>query len=390
MILYLYNSSMRSNYIQVIDGIFSQFDGPKFSVKFWDGSELTYGKGAKKNFTLVFENEGTVKRLLAQGSIGFGEAYMDGNLKIEGDLEAYLSMRHRFKHIRRSYGLVKATLESKISVPRNRKDQISYHYDLGNDFFKMFLDHETMSYSAGRYETGAESLATAQQKKLELVCQWLDLPKGAKVLDLGSGWGGFAQYAAQKHRWNVTGYTLSKAQLEYCRSLVKEHGIDRYVSFKYKDMIDKLPVAQYDAIVMIESIEHVSKDKLNDHFKQLYKSLRPGGSVYLQASGQYKSHPADRWTLKYVFPGGYLPPLYELMEAAGEAGFVVEQFRDDTSDYLHTLPTWIKNLEKHQLQIEKKFDQSFYKLWELWTHGAKVGFEVNYINLFRVHFKKPK
>lgn len=378
------------NYARIIDGIFSQFSDSKFSVKLWDGSEFTYGKGNKKDFTLVFNNAATLKRLLAQGSIGFGESYMDGSLRIEGDLEAYLRLRHQVKHIKRSFGLVKAGLVSKMSIPRDRKGQIAYHYDLGNDFFQMFLDHETMSYSAGRYETGSESLSIAQYKKLELVCQWLDLSKGAKVLDLGSGWGGFAKHAAQKYKWEITGYTLSRAQLKHCQSLIKEHGLNQYVSFKYKDMIDELPAAQYDAIVMIESIEHVSKDKLKGHFKQLYNGLKPGGSVYLQASGQYKSHPADRWTLKYVFPGGYLPPLYELIEAAGEAGFVVEQFRDDTSDYLRTLPVWIKNLERHRSQIVEKFDESFYRLWELWTHGAKVGFEVNYINLFRVHFKKPK
>lgn len=385
-----YNTFIYMNYARIIDEIFSQFNGPKFSIKLWDGSEFTYGKGTKKNFTLVFKDATTLKRLLAQGSIGFGESYMDGGLNIEGDLEAYLRLRHQVKHIKRSFGLLKAALVSKMSMPRDRKDQISYHYDLGNDFFQMFLDHETMSYSAGRYETGSESLSTAQQKKLELVCKWLNLPRGAEVLDLGSGWGGFAKYAAQKYKWNVTGYTLSKAQLKYCQSMKKERGLDRYVSFKYKDMIDELPAEKYDAIVMIESIEHVSKDKLSDHFKQLYKGLKSGGSVYIQASGQYKSHPADRWTLKYVFPGGYLPPLHELLEAAGEAGFVVEQFRDDTADYLLTLPTWIKNLENNRSQIEEKFDESFYRLWELWTHGANVGFEVNYINLFRIHFKKPK
>lgn len=378
------------NYIKVINEIFSQFKGPKFSVRLWDGSEFIYGKGKKHNFTLVFKDEKTIKRLLAQGSIGFGESYMDGSLRIEGDIESYLRLRHQVKHLRRSITLTKAALVSKISAPGSRKDQIAYHYDLGNDFFQMFLDPGTMSYSAGRYDTGLESLSMAQQKKLELICKWLNLPKGAKVLDLGSGWGGFAKYAAQKHLWNITGYTLSEAQLEYCRNLSKEHGLSQYVSFSFKDMIGELPSEKYDAIVMIESIEHVSKEKLHDHFMHLYKGLKPGGSIYIQASGQYKSHPVDSWILKYVFPGGYLPPLYELIEAAGEAGFVMEQYRDDTSDYLHTLSSWIKSLEKHQPELEKKFDESFYRLWELWTHGAKVGFEVNYINLFRIHFRKPK
>ncbi len=381
---------MIANYVKVIDEIFSQFNEPRFSVRLWDGTELTYGKGRNISFTLVFKNKNTIKRLLAEGSIGFGEAYMDGDLIIEGDLDAYLRLRHQHQHIRRSFGLVRAAMVSRMTMPRNRKDQIAYHYDMGNDFFQMFLDSETMSYSAGRYENGSENLNEAQQKKLELVCKWLDLPMRAKVLDLGCGWGGFAKYAAQKYRWNITGFTLSRAQLRYCQSLIKKHSLSHYVSFKYRDMISELPATQYDAIVMIESIEHVSKDNLNNFFKQIYDALKPGGTVYIQASGQYKSHPADRWTLKYVFPGGYLPTLYELMKCAGEAGFVVEHFRDDTSDYLRTLPVWIKEMEKHRPDIEEKFGGSFYNLWKLWTHGAKVGFEVNYINLFRIHLKKPK
>lgn len=377
------------DYVRVIDEIFSQFGGTRFSVRLWDGTERTYGKGSKKQFTLVFKRQDTVKRLLAEGSIGFGESYMNGSLTIEGDIEAYLRLRHELKHFRRTLGMTKAGLIAKLKMPKERQDQIAHHYDLGNDFFSMFLDAETMSYSAGRYITGKESLAEAQLNKLELVCSWLDLPKKAKVLDLGSGWGGFAKFAAQNHGWDITGYTLSKAQLNYCRQLIKQHKLEKHAAFRYRDMTEPVPNAAYDAIVMLESIEHVSKDMLARQFRNIYTGLKPGGSVYIQVSGQYKRHAVDRWTLKHVFPGGYLPPIYEIMEAAGEAGFVVKEFRDDTLDYLRTLPVWIEQLERNKEEVEKKFDESFFRLWQLWTHGAKVGFEVNYINLFRIQFKKP-
>ncbi len=376
------------NYARVIDEIFSQFDGPKFSVKLWNGHKYDYGKGASYAFTLVFSDENTVKQLLSQGALGFGEAYMEGRLRVEGDLEAYIRLRHQFKHVRRSYNLLKAKLLSDMSVPRNRKDQIAYHYDLGNDFFQMILDQKTMSYSAGRYRTGSESLSTAQQKKIELICGWLDLPAGAKVLDLGFGWGGFAKHAAQKQHWDTEGYTLSKAQLEYCRNLAKRHKLERQLSFKYKDMLGDLPGAQFDAIVMVESIEHVGKARLADYFKKLHGAVKPGGSLYIQSTGHYKPRSTDKWIQKYVFPGYYLPSIGELIGAAGEAGFRVEQFRDDTPDYLYTLTEWIVNLESHRPEIERLFGEPFYRLWELWMHGAKVAFEVNYMNLFRVHFRK--
>jgi cyclopropane-fatty-acyl-phospholipid synthase len=378
------------NYLHVIDEIFSQFTGPRFSVKLWDGQERFYGTGPSSTFTLVIDDEATVQRLLAEGALGFGESYMEGKLRVEGDLEAYLGLRHQFKHVRRSLRLVMATLLAMWSTPSNRKDQIAYHYDLGNDFFQMLLDNKTMSYSAGRYEAGSESLESAQQKKIELVCRWLDLPAGASVLDLGFGWGGFATHAAKNLHWNITGYTLSKAQLEYCQKLIEKNHLEKSISLEYRDMLEDLPTTQFDAIVMLESIEHVGQQRLVPFISQLKEVLKPGGSLYIQATGRYKPHPVDKWTLKYVFPGGYLPAKGELLAAATQAGLVVEEFQDDTPDYIRTMTEWIKNLESHRADIEAKFDKSFYRLWELWMHGAKVAFEVNSMSLFRIRLRRPK
>ncbi len=378
------------NYFRMIQEIFSQFTGPKFSIKLWDGTEHFYGTGDSTTFTLVFEDEKTVQRLLAQGALGFGEAYMEGKLRVEGDLEAYLRLRHQFKHVRRSPRLIFATLLSNWSVPRNRKDQIAYHYDLGNDFFQMILDHKTMSYSAGRYETGSESLADAQQKKIALLGQWLNLPSGASILDLGFGWGGFAQYAAKEMHWHITGYTLSNAQLEYCRELIKKDHLEKEVSLEYRDMVEDLPSTQFDGIIMLESIEHIGQQKLSMFFGRLHKVLKPGGPLVLQLTGRYKPRPVDKWTLKYVFPGGYLPAKEELLSVATQAGFSVEEFRDDTPDYIRTMTEWIKNLESHRSDIEQKFDPAFYRLWELWMHGAKIAFEINSMSLFRIRLKRTE
>src|SRR3989344_3981921 len=378
------------NYVRVLEEIFSQFEGPGFSVKLWDGKERHYGAGATSVFTLLIDDAMSAQRLLGQGSLGFGESYMEGRLRIEGDLEAYLRLRHQFKRVRRSIRLALATFLARRNTARDRKKNIAYHYNLGNDFFRMILDDETMSYSAGRYESGSESLAQAQRKKLELVCHRLQLPSGASVLDLGSGWGGFAEYAAVNFNWHVTGYTLSDAQLSYCRHLISARGLQKRVTFEDRDMVNDVPATEFDGIVMIESIEHVGKERLIPFFANLKKITKPGGSLYIQLTGRYEPHPVDRWTLKYVFPGGYLPAKGELLEAANKAGFLVEEFRDDTPDYLHTMAEWIKNLESRRADIERTFDPSFYRLWELWMHGAKVAFEINSMSLFRIHLRREK
>jgi cyclopropane-fatty-acyl-phospholipid synthase len=384
------------NYPRIIDTIFDRFTGPRFSVKLWDGKEYFYGTGSGSAFTLIIHDKATARRLLTQGDFGFAEAYVEGRVTVRGNLEACLRLQHELNYTPRflsRLGQKIALATARIATmarPRNRKKNITYHYDLSNDFFRILLDTETMSYSAGRYTAGSEDLASAQKEKLDLICRWLDLPAGASVLDLGFGWGAFAVYAAKKMDWHITGYTLSDAQFEYCGQLIKSIRMENVITLEHRDMVKGLPANQFDAIVMLESIEHVGRPRLFHFFRQLKNALKPGGSVYIQATSRYSPNPPDRFMSKYVFPGGYLPAKEEYYAAARQAGLVVEKFQDDTSDYVLTMAQWIKNLESNRAEIEQKLGESIYRLWELWMHGIKVAFEARAIGLFRVHMRLPK
>ena len=379
------------DYSKVVNEIFSQIGGVRFNIRIWDSRLLEYGNRKDKPlFTLVFENENSAKRLLSEGALGFGESYMEGSLRIEGSIDEYLRLRHQFKNIKPSARMVVATLLAKRGSLKGTKEQIAYHYDLGNEFFDKFLDQQTTSYSCALYKTPNQKLEEAQLEKIKFICSLFDLPPNSTILDLGSGWGGFANYAAQNHKWNVEGYTLSKKQLKYSKDLISKNGQSKRMNFKYKDMLTELPNKQYDAVVMIESIEHVGKDRLVSYFDDLYKLVKPGGSLYIQATGQYRSRSVDKFITKYVFPGGYLPSYKELVELPINAGFRNVEIHDNTDDYIRTMKTWISNIEANKEFIEDKYGESFYRLWELWTHGAKISFEVGYMSLFRLHFKKPK
>jgi len=379
------------DYGKVVNEIFSQIEGVRFDIKLWDSRIFKYGNVKQKTvFTLVFEDANTAKRLLSEGALGFGEAYMEGKLRIEGNIDEYLRLRHQFKNIKPSARMVVATLLAKRSSLKSTEEQIAYHYDLGNEFFDKFLDNQTTSYSCALYKKPNQKLGRAQLEKIKFICNLLDLPPNSTILDLGSGWGGFASYAAQNHKWNIDGYTLSKKQLKYSKDLVSKNRQSKRVNFKYKDMLTELPNKQYDAVVMIESIEHVGKDRLASYFDDLYKLVKPGGSLYIQATGQYRSRSVDKFITKYVFPGGYLPSYKELVELPINAGFRNVEIHDNTDDYIRTMKTWISSIESNRQFIEDKYDESFYRLWELWTHGAKISFEVGYMSLFRLHFKKPK
>ena len=376
------------NYIRVIDKIFNQFNGPKFSIRFWNGEEHYYGKGESVVFSMIISDVMTARRLLTQGSIGFGEAYMEERIKIEGDIESYLRLRHQFKKKKFSPYLAIAVFLASRNIPHTREKQIAQHYDLGNSFFSMILDKETMSYSAGLYKDRLESLPTAQKNKIDFICQWLDLPSGSNVLDLGSGWGGFAKYAAGNFNWKIKGYTLSNAQLDYCQKIINENHLADLLSFEYKDIIKSFPELKFDGVVMIESIEHVGQKNIPQFFNKINKILKPESSFIIQSTIRKKLHSVDRWTLKYIFPGGYLPSKEELLYYAKEAGFTVEEVIDDNQDYIYTVTEWIKNMETNREKIENMFDKRFYRMWNLWLHGTKVSFEMESVGLIRLHFKK--
>lgn len=378
------------NYIRAIDEVFAGFKGPKFEARFWNGEVHSYGSGELSRFTLVIKDAATVKRLLTQGSIGFGEAYMDGRIAIEGDIDAYLGLRHEMKKRTFSWYLFLVALWARWDGLHKREDQIAYHYDTGNSFFEMFLDKETMSYSCGKYLSEEESLEKAQEHKLELVCKWLTLPADSRVLDLGSGWGGFARYAASRLRWHVKGYTLSKAQIEYCRNMAENARLGELVSFEYFDILKDFPKEQFDGIVMIESVEHLGQKNITPFFRKIKNVLKPGASFVVQSTVRETMRSVDRWTLKYVFPGGYLPSKQELVDSAIQAGFSIEESILDTEDYIRVVKEWIKNLEIHHDEIRNKYGERFYRLWDLWLHGTKVSFEKGAIGLLRLHLTAPR
>jgi cyclopropane-fatty-acyl-phospholipid synthase len=376
------------NYIKVLDDIFKPFEGSRFGVRFWNNKTKYYGSGEDTAFILSITKPSVIKRLLAEGALGFGESYMNGTLDIEGDIESYLKLRHQFKHVKPSPRLILAKFWAELTKPKNRNGQIAYHYDLGTDFFSLFLDKKTMSYSAAHFESEKDTLGQAQENKLKLICDWMDLPKDSQVLDLGSGWGGFAVHSAKKHGWHVSGNTLSQKQLDYCTELIKEDKLGDLIKIKYEDFTKIEGSIKYDGAVMIEALEHVGKEKLGSFLKDIRGRLNDDAPFYLQFTGRYKPKLVDPWTLKYVFPGGHLPAKQEFLDAVEESGFALEKFEDHTDDYKKTMSTWIDSIEAHQSDIEKMFDEKFFRLWKLWTHGARVSFEIGDMSLFRVLLRK--
>lgn len=331
---------------------------------------------------------------MRRGAIGFAESYMAGELEssdITAVLRFYLRNREAlnraarpvfFKSIGdRLFHLLRAN--TRAGARRN----IRAHYDLGNDFYGLWLD-STMSYSSAFYGTGAVSLEDAQIAKYELVLGALDLTRSSRILEIGCGWGGFAEVAADKGH-QVTGLTISQEQLDYARRRLGERAEIRFQD--YRDTPE-----QFDAIASIEMIEAVGEANWPTYFKVLHDRLKPGGSAAVQAI-TIDRHLYDGYRRKadfiqrYIFPGGMLPTKCILAEQARRAGLAFQAVECFGRDYARTLALWRERFEAAWPAVAQLgFDERFRRRWHYYLSYCEAGFTEGSIDVGVYRFHRPQ
>jgi len=310
----------------------------------------------------VYDPE-TYRRILSRGSLGFGEAYMDGMWDAERlDQLVYRLLNADIEE--KMHGLTRLRFVSNVLRHRlcnlqsiSRAFQVGErHYDIGNDVFEAMLD-SGMNYSCA-YWPGAMDLEQAQRNKLDLVCRKLDLRKGERLLDIGCGWGGLARYAAQEYGVEVTGVTISREQLklaqERCRDLpVSLHLLD------YRNLRGR-----FDKIVSVGMFEHVGPKNYPIYLDTVSRLLEDHGLFLLHTIGYYRtSANSDPWMDRYIFPNGHLPSARELT-AVLEKRFLIEDWHNFGLDYDRTLMAWWDNFNAAWPQLKLRYDQRFYRMWK--------------------------
>lgn len=364
-----------------------------------DGRKLSFiGKQAGATGTLVIHNDRIAKRLLTGGKLGFCEAYLDGDWSspdITRLFEVVLRnetvlMRalHGKTWFRRLMGLVHAFRSNTKSGSRKN---IYAHYDIGNDFYASWLD-PSMTYSSALYETGLEDLETAQCAKYDALIRTLDLQPHHHVLEIGCGWGGFAERAARIIGCKVTAITISKAQFDYATDRIKRAGLEHLVTIHLKDYRDL--TGQFDRIASIEMFEAVGEAWWPTYFATIHRSLKPGGRAALQIitinEQDFETYreTAD-YIQAYIFPGGMLPSpsvLRAHVEAAGlSQGHVLSFGRD----YARTLAAWNTRFQAAYPQLATRFDMRFKRLWEQYLCYCEAGFNVGTIDVIQIAVDRP-
>ncbi len=357
-----------------------------FAFEFWDGDRISFGKAPC--VTLHFKTKECVKKIIRSGYMGFGESYMERALEIVGDMQRLFRLGFSINFDESTLSLLEKLRYFIISlinrdtlrrVPKN----ISHHYDLGNEFYSFFLD-KTLTYSCAYFNKEDDSLEQAQLNKYEHISRKLLLKPGDSLLDIGCGWGGMLIYAAQKYGINGVGITLSKNQYEDADRKIKELGLDSQIKVIYKDYRELS--GRYDKVVSIGMFEHVGKKFIPIFIKKISDLLKKEGLGLLHTIGKDTPSPGDPWTFKYIFPGGYLPCLAEIVQEMGKTGFSILDVENLRWHYAKTLEYWVENYELNVKKVREMFDEAFVRQWRLFLNGSIAGFSYGDSRLFQVLF----
>jgi len=378
---------MKSIVHSLLTQIYQNHPEISFEVQFWDGDKQRFGEGEPETI-LRFNSKQALKQVFSGGYLGFGEAYMDGGLDIEGDLRQLLrfgfdpafenlKVSFPFKlRIAWNYILTQDTLRR---TPKN----IQHHYDLGNAFYRLWLD-ESMTYSCAYFRHENDALELAQQHKYEHICRKLRLKEGETLIDVGCGWGGMMFYAAKHYGVRATGCTLSKEQYSFVQDKIKSEGLEGRVTVLYQDY--RKVAGTYDKFVSIGMFEHVGKKYIPTFFDQVKRLLKPKGIGLLHTIGKDGFSYPDPWTTKYIFPGGYIPIIDETLHQMGKRKLHFVDVENLRLHYSLTLDEWARRYEQHLEEVRNMFDERFVRMWRLFLNGSSVGFRYGNTRLFQITF----
>jgi len=365
-----------------------------------NGSSRTFGNGHGPRVTLHVNDRRFYRSAAMGGSVGAAEAYMEGWWDTD-DLPALIRVLVRNRDVMESMEKGAARLAQPVRnllhwLARNTREgsrkNIAAHYDLGNDFFRLFLD-ETLTYSCAIFEDEGQSLKEASEAKYDRICRKLELSPETHVVEIGTGWGGFALHAAGRYGARVTTTTISKEQHKLATERVRAAGLEDRVEILLRDYRDL--EGTYDRLVSIEMIEAVGHEYYEEYFNKCAALLKPDGMGTIQAitirDNEYeRARKEVDFIKRYIFPGCNIPSVARLLEAAGTTDLTLFHLDDITPHYARTLKLWREAFLDNADRIRAMgFDESFLRMWEFYFAYCEGGFQERAIGDVQLTFTKP-
>ena len=361
--------------------------------------EQRYGGGGGRSVSIRFIDEAAERELVADPPLKLGELYMDGRLVIDdGDIYEFLALIKdntlseglTFGMIWRGIARVLVSqFRNRVPINHNRRN-VAHHYDLDEKLFSLFLD-EDWQYSCAYFNPPGISLDEAQiAKKRHIVAKLLAEP-GQKALEIGSGWGGMAMYLSESSGVDVTGITLSTAQLKISNQRAAKRGLANSVRFELQDYYYLPPDKRYDRIVSVGMFEHVGRLNYPKFFNKVNDVLADDGVMVLHSIGQpYPALINNPWIEKYIFPGGYIPAISEVMPSIEKAGLLVSDIEILPMHYAHTLRHWRERFIANKDKAVALYDERFVRMWEFYLAGSEMAFTHESFFIFQMQIVKKR
>ena len=371
----------------VIRWIMKFVGNPRIAVRLWNGDEFQVTE-ERPVACMEFRKRRAVLELLASPSVGFGECYSQGLIEIHGDFLAFANEITRAFTDKRATGYYGPKLRSLLyalrrNSPHRSQHNVHHHYDLGNDFYKLWLD-ERMVYTCAYYDAPGATLAEAQVAKLDHVCRKLNLQPRQKVIEAGCGWGSLALHMAEHYDVNVIAYNNSKAQVAYAREQAAARNLDKRVTFVEDDYreIDR----RCDVFVSIGMLEHVGLANFRSLGALIQRCLKPEGFGLIHSIGRSFPNKTDAWITKHIFPGGHVPSLSEMMSVFEPQKFSILDIENLRPHYARTCASWLQNFEAVADKVATMYDEEFVRMWRLYLAGSSAGFQSGTLQLYQVLF----
>jgi cyclopropane-fatty-acyl-phospholipid synthase len=393
-----------SSTLHFLQELLANYHPRDFAIELWDGQQLPPESNQFRRYTWKINDPGALRRLLTSPSeLSLSEAYIYNDFDIDGDIQGIFALAEYFlnKHwgLREKlhFGRRLLTLPGNShakSAPRlhgslhsqhRDREAVTYHYDLSNDFYALWLDRN-MVYSCAYFQKPGDDLDTAQEQKLEYICRKLRLQPGERLLETGCGWGALIIHAARRYGVRALGITLSERQLDFARKRIRQEGLSDLCEVRLLDYREIEESGSYDKLVSVGMVEHVGESKLPEYFERAFGALRPGGVFLNHGIGRPGNRPESRetsFTDVYVFPDGELVPISHMLDVAEKRGFEVRDVENLREHYTLTLHHWLHRLAAHAREARQLTDEIKYRIWRLYLAGSWYFFRSGKLDIYQ-------
>ncbi|EPH95563.1 Cyclopropane-fatty-acyl-phospholipid synthase [Enterococcus faecalis 13-SD-W-01] len=358
-------------------------------VEYWDGTIKQYGDtNNPPQIKITMHEEIPMKDITNNASLALGEAYMSKKIEIDGSIQALINDAYRQSDsFLRGKNYLKWLPKKEKHTKKRNKEDIHSHYDLGNDFYEMWLD-PTLTYSCAYFKTPEDTLEQAQINKVHHILDKLFIKEGDSLLDIGCGWGTLMFTAIKEYGAKATGITLSQEQFDYINQKIKEEHLEDRCNVLLMDYRE-LKGETFDHITSVGMFEHVGSENLEEYFGVVQKALKPKGTALIHGISRQQGGASNAWIDKYIFPGGYIPGVTELVGHITENQLQLIDMESLRRDYQMTLEKWTENFHKVKQQVIDSKGEEFYRMWDLYLQACAASFESSNIDVVQYLLVQP-